>query len=65
MMSKLDDEQKEMWKRLNHVPMFPGPHTFDLDINSMYAATILPVLNVTHVEYKEGDVVTLKVLKSR
>lgn len=64
-MSKLNKKQEEMWKRLNHVPLFPGPETFGFDVSSMYASVILPVLNITHIEYKEGDLVTIKVLKNR
>jgi len=60
----MNDEQKKMWEKLNHVPE-PPPFMFDFDVSSMYMAQVMNVFHVSRVEWKEGDLVTIKVLKSR
>ena len=54
-------EQEIVWEKLKHVPS-PSPMTFDFDVSSMYAAQVFVV---NQVEPKEGELVTLKVLKNR
>ena len=63
-MSELTKEEQETWERLNYVPS-PAPNTFDFDVSSMYAAGMSKVFMVNRVDWKEGDNVTIKVLKSR
>ena len=63
-MSKLTKKQQATWDRLNHVPM-PEANTVSFDINSMYASQVMTVFDIKHVEPKEGEIVTIKVLKSR
>jgi len=60
----MNNDKAKCWERLKYVPQ-PSPQTFDFDVSAMYAAQALNVFQVNRVEWKEGDNVTIRILKSR
>lgn len=56
-MPELNEEQQEVWDKLNYVP----PEKIDFDINSMYSN----VFGIQRMEPPEGKTYTMTVLKNR